>query len=184
MSFDPQGYSSDPVPPRRPAADEGYSPTPIEPGLERTAARERVLLPGIFLLAISVLNVLWSFGLFGMGFVYSQVPPEAMEKELEKQQPGNMAQLKQMGWKVEDLLKLYTYTGYGGGGVVLVTSLLGVIGAIRMLMLRSYGLALFTAIVTAVPCVSPMACPCLLGMGVGVWAMVVLLNPDVRSAFR
>jgi hypothetical protein len=67
--------------------------------------------------------------------------------------------------------------------VAAIVALLVILGAARMLVLKSYGLSLFAAILTAIPCISPSAC-CLLGEGVGIWAVIVLLNPDVRSAFR
>ncbi len=184
MSFDPRDNSTDPVPPRRPADDEGFSPTPPEQGLKPAAAREHVLLPGIFLLAMAVLNVLWSFGFFGYGFIAMNTTPEAFEQAMKQQNPAQAEEMRKLGWEPANVLRNVQFGSFGGGILVVVLSLLCVIGAIRMLMLRSYGLALFTAVVTAVPCVSPMACPCLLGMGIGVWAMVVLLNPDVRSAFR
>ena len=63
-----------------------------------------------------------------------------------------------------------------------ITALLNIIGGIQMLRLRSYGLALFASILAAIPCISCSAC-CGLGEGIGIWALVVLLNPEVRAAF-
>ena len=52
-----------------------------------------------------------------------------------------------------------------------------------MLSLRAYGLAVAASVITAIPCISCSAC-CGLGEGIGIWALVVLLNNDVRAAFR
>jgi len=48
---------------------------------------------------------------------------------------------------------------------------------------RILTLAVVTAILTAVPCLSCSAC-CGVGEGIGIWSLVVLLNPEVRNAFR
>jgi hypothetical protein len=50
-----------------------------------------------------------------------------------------------------------------------------------MQKLSSYGLSLTTAIVVLIPCFSPC---CLLGLPIGIWALVVLNKPEVKSQFR
>jgi predicted Ser/Thr protein kinase len=52
-------------------------------------------------------------------------------------------------------------------------------GAVQMLRLRSYGLAIAAAILALLPC-GP-AWP--LGLPVGIWALVVLTAPEVKAAF-
>lgn len=52
--------------------------------------------------------------------------------------------------------------------------------AMEMQKLRSWGLSLTAAILAVVPC---FAC-CLFGIPVGIWAIVVLANADVKAAFR
>ncbi|MCI0464040.1 MAG: zinc-ribbon domain-containing protein [Gemmataceae bacterium] len=59
------------------------------------------------------------------------------------------------------------------GGIVLT-------GAIQMKNLRSYGYSMAGAIVAMVPCSG--GC-CLLGLPFGIWALVVLNQPEVREAF-
>jgi hypothetical protein len=48
-----------------------------------------------------------------------------------------------------------------------------------MLQMRSYGMAITTAIIALVPC----HCSCLLGVPFGIWALIVLNREDVREAF-
>jgi hypothetical protein len=78
----------------------------------------------------------------------------------------------------------------GGGVASVVVGVLGVLGAfltifgaIQMRGLRTYGLAMFGAVLAAIPCLSISAC-CGLGELAGIWAIVVLLNQEVKAAFR
>ena len=54
-------------------------------------------------------------------------------------------------------------------------------GALKMKRLENHGLAMATSVVAAVPCISPC---CLIGLPIGIWAIVVLLKPEVKSAFH
>jgi len=63
------------------------------------------------------------------------------------------------------------------GGIVGVVVLLG---AAKMQQLRSYQFALTASIVAMVPCISPC---CLFGLPLGIWALVVLNKPEVKSQF-
>jgi len=74
------------------------------------------------------------------------------------------------------------------GGVGLVTNLFSLavaavifFGAQKMKNLQSYGFAVAAAVVAMVPCLSPC---CLLGLPIGIWALVVLTDPYVKTAFR
>src|SRR5207247_568632 len=100
------------------------------------------------------------------------VPPayrDMMNQQLANQSP--------------DALKAQSVATNGAVGAAhLLVGLLGMIGGMRMLSLRSYGLAVMASLLTAVPCLSPLAC-CLLGEIVGLWAIVVLISPVVRAAF-
>ena len=59
-------------------------------------------------------------------------------------------------------------------------SVLVLFGALQMQRLASRGLALTTAIVAMVPCFSPC---CILGLPIGIWALVVLGKPEVQAQF-
>jgi hypothetical protein len=74
------------------------------------------------------------------------------------------------------------------GPVGIVTGIIGILvagvvifGALKMQKLESYGLALTAAILTAVPCTSPCCC---IGIFTGIWAIVVLMNQEVKAAFQ
>jgi hypothetical protein len=52
-------------------------------------------------------------------------------------------------------------------------------GSIQMMRLQSHGMATAAAVVAMLPC---NLC-CLLGLPIGIWALVVLLREDVKRAF-
>ncbi len=73
------------------------------------------------------------------------------------------------------------------GGVGVVFSILGIImsviilmGALKMKKLEAYNFAMTATIIAMVPCISPC---CFVGLPVGIWALVVLLKPEVKAAF-
>ena len=74
------------------------------------------------------------------------------------------------------------------GPLALVSLLFGlavcgfiIFGAVKMMNLQSYGLAMAAAIVASIPCISPCCC---LAMIPGIWSIVVLTNAEVKAAFR
>jgi hypothetical protein len=82
------------------------------------------------------------------------------------------------------LQKLFSTLG-GGLGIVqdIITGAVGVIvlvGAAKMQKLQSYQFALTASIVAMVPCISPC---CIFGLPFGIWALVVLNKPEVKSQF-
>jgi hypothetical protein len=54
-------------------------------------------------------------------------------------------------------------------------------GGMKMKRLESFSLCMAASIVAIVPCFSPC---CLLGIPFGIWALVVLNDPQVKSSFR
>jgi hypothetical protein len=63
--------------------------------------------------------------------------------------------------------------------IVLVCSILVIVGSQKMKNLQSYGWAMTSSILTVIPC---FAC-CLWGIPIGIWALIVLNKPEVKSAF-
>src|SRR5208282_3728148 len=52
-------------------------------------------------------------------------------------------------------------------------------GAINLLRLRNYGVAMVASVVAMLPC----GCCCLFGLPFGIWALVTLNKPEVKSQF-
>ena len=56
-----------------------------------------------------------------------------------------------------------------------------IFAALKMRELKQWELSLAASIVAMIPCVSPC---CILGLPIGIWALVVLMRPDVKEAFH
>jgi hypothetical protein len=131
--------------------------------------RERVSGPAIGLLVTGIIGIvgqliglllnLLGIGLFAAG---------AQQQGAPAQQAQFMAYFQGTGAIVAAII----------GSVV---GILIVLGAIKMRNLESYGLAMTASILAMIPCVSPC---CLLGLPMGIWAIVVLGKPEVKAAFH
>lgn len=64
----------------------------------------------------------------------------------------------------------------------LVCAVVILVGAIQMKKLRNYGLAMAAAILSVIPCTSP--CCFLIGLPIGIWAIIVLSEPVVKRAYQ
>lgn len=58
------------------------------------------------------------------------------------------------------------------------------IGAMKMKTLQSWGFAMTSAILCVIPCIGGHPCCCFLGLPAGIWALIVLLKPEVKAAFQ
>ena len=55
------------------------------------------------------------------------------------------------------------------------------LGGIKMRKLENYGLCMTASIIAMIPCIS--IC-CLIGLPIGIWALVILSKPEVKSSFH
>jgi hypothetical protein len=62
-----------------------------------------------------------------------------------------------------------------------VVALVVLLGGVKMLSLSGRGLAITGSVLAMIPCVNSLCC--ILGLPVGIWALVVLSNPEVKAAF-
>jgi hypothetical protein len=74
------------------------------------------------------------------------------------------------------------------GGIGILSSLIGLamsvvvfMGASKMKNLQSYGFAMAATVIAMIPCIGPC---CILGLPIGIWALVILLKPEVKGAFQ
>jgi hypothetical protein len=56
-----------------------------------------------------------------------------------------------------------------------------IIGSLKMISLSNYRMAMTTAVLSVIPCVSGY---CIIGIPFGIWALVLLKDPVVKAAFR
>jgi len=150
-------------PPNQPTLNSEGMPRP--PGVQ-----EQVSLPAILLLVLGALSGAFVlFNTFAGGWIasllagYPGLPPEIKDALRDaKHQPLNPLQL-------------------GCGFAELAADGVAVFGALQMRNLKMWGLAVAASIIVMIPCFSSLCC--IPGLGVGIWSLVVLNKPEVKSAF-
>ena len=158
-------------------ADNNPQREPVE-----TAALKRIGPPARLLLFLSVLNLVGVVYLMVRAIALKKQGPDAnMRESWDEMQKKPGAQEMFPGWTAGTFLTVTANTFLGYGAISGLVSVLTLAGARRMIELRSYGLAVTAAVLAAIPCMTPC---CLLGQVAGVWAFVILMQPDVRKAFQ
>jgi GYF domain 2 len=83
--------------------------------------------------------------------------------------------------------QMMQFMQFGSGALGIVFALLKIIlgifvifGALKMKALQQHSLAIGAGIVAVIPCISPCCC---VGIPIGIWALIVLNKPEVRSYF-
>jgi hypothetical protein len=152
------------------AAAAASGPAPFAAaGSGRDAALQSVKAPAIALLITAVLNsILALWKLVELTLLHSN--PEFLSGMPQFDNPEMQKMLHLLSGPV----------GVASAAFGLAMSVLVLIGALRMHALRSYSLALVASILAMVPCVTPC---CVIGLPFGIWALVVLNKPEVRSQF-
>ena len=157
--------------PKNPYASPNQSDSPFGGGAPDPNALARVQGPATGLIVTAVLGMVGCiFGavmnLVNMGAPAPDLPPDA---------PPQMAQMfKMISTMSGPLGVVQSIVGIGLAVVILL-------GALKLKNLQSYGFAMTAAIIALVPCISPC---CLVGLPVGIWALVVMNDASVKAAFR
>lgn len=143
------------------------SPGPL-PGIAATPvsgadAAERVKGPATGLVVVAVLGAIAQIVSLVMHFAF---PSFMAHSRMPQEAWANM---------------LSGTVGVVSAIIALLLSGLIFVGAAKMKRLENYGLAIAASIIAMVPCLSPC---CLLGLPIGIWAVVVLSKPEVKSAFH
>jgi hypothetical protein len=142
----------------------------------REKALEQVKAPAVALMVVSILNIilaLWSL----LQLIFSSPNLQQVNSELEQL---NNPQIQQFVQKMLHLM--YGPLGIANVFVELAISALILVGAKKMKSLQSYEFALAAAAMALVPCLTP-CCGYLLGIAFGIWSLVVLRKPEVKSHF-
>lgn len=153
----PNPYSS----PQTPGA------TPDD-GRNRAIAESKVKGPAIALMVLVPLGIIFLiFDLIGRVYnLNSGAPPFGAAAD-----PG-MAEGFVIG----------TYAGLFGDVIGIVLQVVVFMGAMNMLKLQKRSMAMAATVISVIPCIGS-AC-CILGIPFGIWGLVVLNDPVVKSAFR
>lgn len=147
-------------------------PVPLPAGAsasgEHDAALQRVSAPAMWLLVVGILDVAMT------GF-------DLLSRLLLTNTAQVMQQLQALPPEFRAILeKLMGPAGAAYDLVGIVADVLIIIGALRMKALQGYGLAITASILAILPCLSPC---CILSMPFGIWALIVLTRPEVKSQF-
>src|SRR5262245_60321285 len=150
--------------PATPGQYGGYQPPPPTGGGGAGVAMAKVSGPAIGLMVVAgigiciqILGILAK--LLGMGFAAAQAQEQGM--------PMASFFMGPIGIMV--------------GFFDILVGILILVGAIKMKKLESYGLAMTVSILAMIPCISPC---CVIGIPIGIWALIVLMDPNVKAAFR
>lgn len=141
----------------------------------RAAALKRIKGPAVALKITGILNII--FSVLSVGFM-------AFLPQLVKLLDAQLKQLHnpQLEAALESSLHnsnipLDVAINFFG----LVLSVLIFMGAVKMQSLSSYEFSVTVAVLAMLPLLTPC---CIIGMPVGIWALVVLMKPQVKSQFH
>jgi hypothetical protein len=162
-----------------------YEPEPEDYGRSDVEARSKVNAPSILLILVGILSILTAVGPLAISGITMATPVgtiKAQQEQAQQMMKQMFPNLPAEQVQTPEQQKMINIISYGVTGALwIVVGLLNIFGGVRMRGLRSYGLAVVASILALLPCISPC---CLLGQVAGIWALVVLLNQDVKSAFR
>jgi len=130
----------------------------------RQIAAARVAGPATALIVFGILGIV--LGVIGLGLAFLGVSFLALE-------PRRVAP------DAEEAVVQLILSGFQAV-IGVVVSILILIGGIKMRRLESQGWATAAAVMAMIPCISPC---CLLGLPFGIWALVTMGDPQVKSAF-
>lgn len=153
-----------------PTPAPGYTP-PTPAGTFGNQARDAVQGPATGLMITGILGAIAvligaAFSLFGMANMptpQGDMPPEMqrlMDMLQQLQSPAMIA--------VDSIIKLAV------AGLIIVAS-------VKLRKLESFPLVVTSAILAIVPCTSPCCC---VGIPIGIWVLVAIMKPEVKSSFR
>jgi predicted Zn finger-like uncharacterized protein len=169
----PPAEPGTPAPP--PSAVAEYRPADVavpEPPDTYAEAAAAVKAPGICVLLTGALGLIWNLFNLAQNLLMGQERAQAAGRQFAERMGMQMdPQLMPIAWTFTLVLL----------GILVLMSFLATLGSLRMLQLRNYGLALVASIASLAN-FGPCCCP--VGLPFGIWALVVLLRPDVRAAFE
>lgn len=158
----PGGFGQPPQPPPGFAPPGGFQGGPAgapNPG----KAQGQVSGPGIALIVVGVIALLWHLGWGILSLLGSGLNVVA---------GGSGA----MGGIMSGIVGAILY--------IVMALLQGIVifGGVKMKNLQSWGLSVAAAVVALLPCTNWICC--LIGAPIGIWALVVLMNQEVKASFR
>lgn len=165
--------------------DDRYGdPRPLRPH-QVDAARSAVTVPAVFLILNSLLGLV-VLGALAVPLVFNPDAIPRFLRDMAAQQPQGPQRddMEESAREFEGALNANREAFVRSNAIQLAIpaalNLLVLVGAFCMRGLSAYVLCVIAAVVAVVPCTT--GC-CGSGMPFGIWALVVLLRPDVKAAF-
>ena len=139
--------------------------------------------PAIALLVAGIINVLSTIGTIAYGLMMVFMGEQMLEQNPALQQNPAFQDLQNQpgGPAPTDAIAMAGGFYLILGAVGLMVGAVIIMGALKMKKCESYGFAMTSSILAMIPCLS--SC-CLIGLPVGIWCMIVLMKPEVKSAFH
>lgn len=138
--------------------------------------REKVKLPAVFMMIGAILNTLITAGTsFTYGYIF------LFEQEFAiNTNPQQFEDLERQGISAEAFLTGYAYFMFGFGIIAILMGLVIFFAGYRMMKVKNWGLAMTGAVLSLIPC---QGC-CLLGIPIGIFAIMALADSDVKLGFK
>lgn len=163
------------------------------PSYYQTPPRDRLQGPAIGMIVAFAMSILFSGLLifWGIGWMVTTNSvtkminntriPTSTQNPIQARQ--NRQQAQQAKRAAADMVSTagngYAMLFIVWGGVSILLCVVGIVGAVQMMGARSYGMSVVTSIISMVP----IGC-WFLGLGMGIWGMVVLSDSRVKASFH
>ena len=155
------------------ASPYGSGFRPSTPGISESAIDEKIQVPAIGIITTGALGALLS--LYGVIATVLGSNKVAEDAELPPGLPPEAAVLLKSYLSAMEAFNLPLNL------LALILSSLTLVAGIKMLQHRSYGLVMAGVIIGMIPCFSGCCCT---GLPFGIWALIVLSDPEVRKSFH
>ena len=151
-------------------------------GFPQQATREEALakvsMPATLLLITGIISI---FGALATGSIPLVMP--GLMQQVADQAANDPEVGDEQREQFEQVIPLLASPiNYVTGAIGLLGAIVMCIGAVRMKQLRSYGLSMAACIIAICPYLSA-CCTCIFPIAIGIWGIIVLANPDVKSHF-
>lgn len=137
------------------------------------AVSNKVAAPAICLMVAAGLNILLSFYWIFSGF-NALLTSDQFAKDLNARGRISGDQFASMMNTTGVICVFWGIIGLLCAGVI-------ILAGIKFKSLQSYNLVMAGTVLAMIPCTGPC---CIVSLPLGIWALVVLMSPDVKAAFH
>jgi hypothetical protein len=136
-------------------------------------APPKLMAPAVALVAVGAIN--------GLQSIYA-VSRNLLGMNEGGQPPPNIQDNPELMEIYEAMQPYQGMINITGSVLALLCAVVIILAGVQMFRRKMYPLCMTGSVLAAIPCLSFLAC-CLVGEGVGLWAVIVLLQPDIKQSF-